>query len=361
MKRSILGLAAVVVLTVVSAGGYLLTDRGDGAVSAGKGPQPVLIETSRPSHRDFRLSAGWIGRVESRHLVKVVAPEEGRVVSVDAADESLVRKGARLFTIGGPRINSRLAYLREMGASLRQRLSISEARVKRKREAVNQRFSSRDELEAAEDALARIQADLSKVRHDLQLLEDLIRIRSPIRGVFTRRRVTVGQDVAKGVILGYVTDPAHLRIVATLFSGSAVPLHGKTAIIHTAAGGEVTGKITGVLPERSPAGGTIVWIEGSEVNHHLKAGETVSGEVILETRHAALAIPRSAIVYGRDQKQYVFVRRGRGYRKQEVHTGLGSGGWLEVVSGVTGDDEVVTKGAYELFHRDFNKTYRVPD
>ena len=361
MKRPTLGITIISIIAVALVAGYFLIERGSRETLAGKGPQPVLIETGRPSLRDFRLSAEWIGRVESRYLVKVVALEEGRITSVDTADEAVVKKGALLFTMGGPGINSRLAYLKDRGASLRQRLSIAESRAKRKREAVKQRFSSRDELEGAEDALARIQTDLSKTGHDLQLLEALIRIRAPIRGVFTRRTVTAGQDVEKGMILGYITDPAHLRIVATLFPGSAVTLQGKTAIAHTVEGRKITGKITRVLPEHSAAGGTIVWIEGSEVNHNLKTGETASGEVILETRHAALAIPQSAIVYGRDQRQYIFIKQAEGYKKQEVHTGLKSGNWLEVTSGITGNDEVVTKGAYELFYRDFNRTYRVPD
>ncbi|HEC96830.1 MAG TPA: efflux RND transporter periplasmic adaptor subunit [Nitrospirae bacterium] len=361
MKRPILGITIISIIAITLVAGYFLIERGSREILAGKGPQPVLIETGRPALRDFRLSAKWIGRVESRYLVKVVALEGGRVTSVDTADETVVKKGALLFTMGGPGINSRLAYLKEKVASLRWRLSISEARVKRKRQAVKQRFSSRDELETAEDALARIQTDLSKTRHDLQLLKDLIRIRAPIHGVFTRRTVTAGQEVEKGMILGYITDPLHLRIVATLFPGSAVSLQGKTAITHTVEGRKITGKITRVLPEYSLAGGTIVWIEGSEVNRRLKTGETLSGEVILKTKRAAIAIPQSAIVYDRDQRQYIFVKHGKGYKKQEVHTGLKSGNWLEVISGVTGNDKVVTKGAYELFYRNFNKTYRVPD
>ncbi len=355
------GIAVISIVAIALVAGYFLTEHGSKEILAGKVPQPALTETGRPIFRDFQLTLQWIGRVESLYRVKVVALEEGRVTSVDTADEAVVRKGDLLFTMGGPEINSRLASLREKAAFLRQRLSISEARVKRKRQAVKQRFSSRDELETAEDALARIQTDLSKTRHDLQLLKDLIRIRAPISGVFTRRSVTAGQEVEKGMILGYITDPLHLRIVATLFSGSGVSLQGKTAIAHTVEGQTVSGKITRVLPDHTPAGGTVVWIEGSEINNRLKTGETVSGEVIIETRHAALAIPQSAIVYGRDQRQYIFVKHGKSYKKQEAHTGLRSGNWLEVVSGITGSDEVVTRGAYELFYRDFNKTYRVPD
>ncbi len=361
MKRPILKITIISIIAIALAAGYFLIERGSREISAGKGPQPVLIETGRPLHRDLRLSTGWIGRVESRYSVKVVALEEGRIVSVDTADETVVKKGDLLFSMGGPEINSRIAYMKDRVASLRQRLSISAARVKRKRQAVKLRFSSRDELETAEDALARIQTDLSRTRHDLQLLVDLIKIRSPVHGVFTRRTVNAGQDVGKGMILGYITDPRRLRIVATLFPGSAVSIQGKTAIVHTENKQTISGKITRVLPEHSPAGGTIVWIEGKGINRNLKLGEAVSGEVILKTDRTALAIPRSAVVYGRDQRQYIFVKHGKGYKKQEIQTGLKSGDWIEVISGITGNDEVVTKGAYELFYRNFNKTYRVPD
>jgi hypothetical protein len=32
-----------------------------------------------------------------------------------------------------------------------------------------------------------------------------------------------------------------------------------------------------------------------------------------------------------------------------------------MISGVTQQDEVVTEGAYELYYRDFNKSYKVSD
>ena len=365
MKRPILGITVVAIMGMVLIGGYFLMERSHRQTSTEntthKKTQPILIETGRPSHRDFRFSTVWIGRVESRYLVKVVAPEDGRISSVDTADEAAVKEGDLLFTMGGPRISSRLAYLKDRVASLRHRLSLSAARVKRKRQAVKQRFSSLDELEAAEDTLARIQTDLSKTMHDLQLLDDLIKIKSPIRGVFTRRTVNVGQDVGKGMVLGYITDPWHLRIVATLFPYPAVSLQGKTAIAHTEKGQTISGKIIRVLPEHSPAGGTIVWIEGKGVNRNLKLGEAVSGEVILKTDRAALAIPQSAVVYGRDERAFVFVRHGKDYQKQQIHTGLASGGWVEVISGITDKDYIVKKGAYELFYRDFNKVYRAAD
>jgi len=365
MKQPILGITVVAITVMVLAGGYFLIERSHRQTSmentTHKKIQPVLIETGKPSHRDFRLSTEWLGRVESRYRVKVVAPEWGRIISINTADEATVKEGNLLFTMGGPRINSRLAYLKEKVASLRRRLSISEARVKRKRQAVKQRFSSRDELETAEDALARIQTVLSKTMHDLQLRNDLIKIRSPVHGVFTRRTVNVGQDAEKGMVLGYITDPGHLRIVATLFSGSAVSLQGKTAIAHTEKGQIISAKIIRVLPRHSLAGGTIVWIEGKGVNRNLKLGDAVSGEVILKTDKAALAIPQSAVVYGKNEKAFVFVKHGKDYQKQQIYTGMTSGGWVEVISGITDTDYIVKKGAYELFHRDFNKVYRAAD
>lgn len=365
MKQPTLGIAIVAIMAVVLASGYFLIERGHRETSTEntthKKIQPALIETGRPSHRNFQLSIEWIGRVESRYLVKVVALEEGRISSVNTADEAVVKKGDLLFTMSGPRINSRLSYLKDKVASLRQRLSLAEARVKRKRQAVKQRFSSLDELETAEGTLAKIQTDLSETMHDLQLLNDLIKIRSPIHGVFTRRTANVGQEAEKGMILGYITDPWHLRIVATLFPGSAVSLQGKTAIAHTEKGQIISTKIIRVFPRHSLTGGTIVWIEGKRVNHNLKLGEAVSGEVLLKTDRAALAIPQSAVVYGKNEKAFVFVRHGKNYKKQQIYTGMTSGGWVEVISGITDMDYIVKKGAYELFHRDFNKVYRAAD
>ena len=72
-------------------------------------------------------------------------------------------------------------------------------------------------------------------------------------------------------------------------------------------------------------------------------------------------MPRGALVYDAQETPYVFVQRGRDMVQQRVRTGLTSKGWIEILTGLSDTDQVVTQGAYELFYRNFNQVYKVAD
>jgi len=233
--------------------------------------------------------------------------------------------------------------------------------VDRKTQAVERKISSLDELNAAENALASLQAELKSNILELQRLRNLTIIKAPVTGIFTRRRVSIGQVVEKGEELARLIAPGRIRIVADLYAPDRVQLAGMKTILRTSDGRELSGLVTRVLPERTPAGGAILWIEGEEINRALKPGEVVSGNILLSTHRGVLAVPESAVVYDQNETSYVFFKEAGGYKRQQVKTGLVSNGWVEIVSGVNEGDRVVVQGAYELFYRNFSKLYKVAD
>jgi multidrug efflux pump subunit AcrA (membrane-fusion protein) len=74
-----------------------------------------------------------------------------------------------------------------------------------------------------------------------------------------------------------------------------------------------------------------------------------------------LAVPRRALVYDEREIPYVFIKQDQHYTQQQVQTGLTADGWVEILTGLEPMDEVVTRGAYELFYRTFSHTFKVAD
>ena len=319
------------------------------------------IKTSLPQHKDFNIVAYFVGRAEVRNKVIITALEAGTISSVDADDEAVVKKGTLLFTLGGVRIKACLASIEQKIKSLKQQVALAKNTLSRKQQAVEQKIALQDELNKAKADLAQLNARLKRAAGQLQLLNDVTYIRAPLSGVFTQRRVSTGQEVEKGTVLAEIIVPADIRIAATLFPQESAHLQGRTATIRSTNGQELSGIVTSVLPQRTSAGGTTVWIEGNDINRQLKAGETISGDILLATHKKTLALPEKAIVRDEQEKTYVFVKRAQGYTKQQVDTGVTSDGWVEILSGLTKADDVVTEGAYELFYQDFNKVYKVAD
>ncbi|HDZ69061.1 MAG TPA: efflux RND transporter periplasmic adaptor subunit [Phycisphaerales bacterium] len=320
-----------------------------------------LIKTSLPQHKDFNIVAYFVGRAEVRNKVIITALEAGTISSVDADDEAVVKKGTLLFTLGGVRIKACLASIEQKIKSLKQQVALAKNTLSRKQQAAEQKIVSLDELDKAKADLAQLNARLKRAAGQLDVLETAIHIYAPMSGIFTQRRVSIGQKVEKTDVLAEIIAPNDLRVAATLFPPENAQLQGRTAAIHTASGKTLSGVVTSVLPQRTSAGGTTVWIKGNDINRQLKAGETISGDILLATHKKALALPEKALVRDEQEKTYVFVKQAEGYTKQKVQTGLSSDGWVEILSGLTEADEVVTEGAYELFYRDFNKVYKVAD
>jgi multidrug efflux pump subunit AcrA (membrane-fusion protein) len=306
MRRYAKGIVTIAAIVLLIAGTVWFSRSRPDLENAGGKAAPVdiaLVKTGHPERRNFTLCCRWFGRIESKRAVKVVSPEAGRVVSIEAREGALAEKDEALFSLGGPIVESRLKTSQ-------------------------------------------------------------MRVTSPATGIFTNRRVSVGQDIEKGVHLADIISPTDLRIVASFSLPADIPLEGRTAIINSAMGKTITGTVVRVIPQRTITGVTfvwIVWIEGDIINRQMKLGETASGEIPLFVREKVLALPADAIVRDEQEQPFVFMNVPGGYRKQPVKTGLTSEGWVEVVSGISEGAEVVVQGAYELFYRDFSKIYKVAD
>jgi len=363
MKRKIVGLFIVVailsvVILIVYYAGKLPNDkpRNTGAL-----PRPDLIKTATPQRQDFMETCRWFGTVESREKARIVALETGRIVSVDAGDGIPVTKGALLFSIGGPVIDSRLEVLRNKSAALQKRVSFAERTVGIKRDAVSRKLATYEEIFSAEDALARLKAELESARQEIRRFQTAIHVRATLAGVFTNRKVSAGQEVRKGDNLAEIISVNHIYIAATLFPRENVELEGKRAVIDFAGGNSIPGTITSVLPQKTAEGAVVAWMEVPDSGQVLRPGEPVSGMIALSVHKKALAIPQSAVVRDEEERPYVFLKDSSGYRKQPVETGIVAGGIVEITSGLKWRDEVVVRGAYELFYRDFKKMYKVTD
>ncbi len=359
MKRIIF----VAILSIILAGGYLLSNHVKGDTIEKENPQGFRIETSRPSRRDFKQTLDLFGRVASQRLLPVKAPLKGRIIRVNITDESSVKKGDSLFVMGGPAIERKRQLLKSQSRHIKRYLLELKKTLRRKELALKRRLISIDEVEAVRLELLRTRRQYDEAMLRLNQLEDSLILRASSGGIFTKRTVMDGEDVERGDLLGSIIDTQHLRVIATVFPENKGPgLKGKEAVIHTQDDLTAHGRVTKVLTERTPSGGVVIWIESNEINKYLKVGEYVNGRVILKTDRASLAVPERAIVLDKDEKPHLLIRDSGGhYIKQPVQTGLFSEGWIEVISGVSDRDEVVTDGAYELFYRDFNRQFRVAD
>ena len=321
----------------------------------------ALFATALPERRDFTLRVPWIGTVEPQTIIEVTALTAGRIESIEVADQTRVTAGQPLAKLGGIPIAEERTRLKDEIGALQQRGDLNRQKITRLQKSLQAQLATKDQLTTARDEQDQLDAQLRQAKLDLQTLEKQMTVTAPIDGTFTQRKVNTGQDVSAGQVIASIIDTDHLRITASLFPPPGATLQGKDVSVHMEGDQPLPGKISNVLPEANEIGATLVWIEGPEIDSRLRPGRTVSGQVIAEVRTGSLAVPQRAIVYDNTEHPYVFVQQAGNYTARPVKLGLIQDGWVEVVQGLEPDQPVVTRGAFELFHRQFNQQFTVPD
>jgi membrane fusion protein (multidrug efflux system) len=175
------------------------------------------------------------------------------------------------------------------------------------------------------------------------------KITSPLDGVVSQRRldpgVLVGPNAGTGPIL-QVQRVDVLRVFVPVNERDAAGVHpGLTAHVEfdALAGRRFTGKVVRVSPGFDPVARTL----DAEVHltnpGDLRPGMYGRGAIVTEVHKDALVVPVAAVQIS-DQRTFVYLVQGDKVRRVEVKTGVDGGDWLEIVSGLSGGDEIVTAG-----------------
>lgn len=188
-----------------------------------------------------------------------------------------------------------------------------------------------------------------------------VNITSPIYGIFTNRHVSTGQELTAGQVIGEIIDTSHLRILASLFSPQRASLPGRKATARLSYDKTITGNLLSVLPQTDISGASMVWITGPQIDTYLKPGQSISGNITLETGKPLLAVPVPAVVFTEQEKPLVFVKIDGKYEARSITIGVEQDGWAQITSGLEQDQTIVIQGAYELLYRQFNEQFKIPD
>jgi membrane fusion protein, heavy metal efflux system len=175
-------------------------------------------------------------------------------------------------------------------------------------------------------------------------------LKSPFSGVITAYHASVGEAVEPSTELLAITDMSSLWVLADVFekdlshvkSGQAVQVR-----VASYPGRVFQAKITYVADTLEPKTRTAkvrCVVENSSGLLKLEMFATV--EIPIDRARDVLAVPDSSIQQI-EGKPVVFVRKSeREFQKREVQTGIASGGFTEIRSGITEGELVASHGSF---------------
>jgi cobalt-zinc-cadmium efflux system membrane fusion protein len=251
------------------------------------------------------------GRVtwDDLRVQHVLSPVAGQVRRVLAQAGDRVRKGSPLLTLVSPDVGTALSDVVKAQADLTQ----ASAELVRQQRLTEVKAAPARDLEAAEDAQRKAQAELARARQkaallsrgDLDAVTQEYTLRSAIDGEVLVRSVTAGSQLqgtysgGTPVELFTLGDIDHVWILADVAEADVPRVHlGAAATVRVAAwpGREFHGDVDWIAGALDPALRTArVRIEIPNPDHALKP-ELLAQVSIATAETRALTVPRAAVV-----------------------------------------------------------------
>jgi HlyD family secretion protein len=211
------------------------------------------------------------------------------------------------------------------------------------------KISHKAALESAQGQLTSAKGKYLGAEAQLSYTE----IRSPISGVVTDRPLFAGETAAAGTPVITVMDTSALLAKLHLAQTQAQQLSNGASATITVPGmpDPVPAKVSLISPALDPGSTTVeVWLRVENPHGTLKAGTPVHATITGRTASNALIVPAEAIQTAPDgvtKSVMIITPEGKAARRA-VTLGIQAATSVQVLSGLSLADTVITTGAYGL-------------
>jgi membrane fusion protein (multidrug efflux system) len=317
-------------------------DRGgkDGEEDASSDAPAIPVETARPSRGDIKAMYSGTAPIEAFADATVIAKVGGEIREILAEEGDDVSRGQIMARLDGDRLRLEMeqaeANLHKLQRDFKRNVDLKEKGL----------------ISAGDFEKIQYEMEALQATHDLAALElSYTEIRAPIDGIVSERFIKLGNTIDENAKAFQVTS------LEPLVSYLHVPERefrrldpGQTAsiVVDALQNTRFDATVARISPVVDAATGTFkITIEVSDKTRRLKPGMFGRIDIVYDTRAMALQIPRSAIVDQGEQSTVFVVTNGE-VERRFIQTGYASAGNIEVIDGLSDDDEIVVVGQSNL-------------
>jgi len=300
----------------------------------------IPVEVGAPVRGDIVAVYSGTAPIEAFAEADVIAKVAGEVREINVEEGDDVKQGQVLARLDGDR--------------LRLELNESEANLRKLQRDYERNVELKDKSLISSGEFDKIKYDLEALEASFNLAKlelDYTQIRAPIDGVVSERFVRLGNTLAVNEPVFRITsfDPlvAYLHIPEREYRHIA---QGQPVGIDIDAlqGRRVIASVTRVSPIVDPQSGTFkITIEISDDQRRIKPGMFGRISIVYDQHVNVLQIPRSAIIE-EDGATTVFVVEDDKAIRKVVQTAYSDRGMIEITSGLSDNDRVITTGQVGL-------------
>jgi cobalt-zinc-cadmium efflux system membrane fusion protein len=317
------------------------------------------VETGHPVVQDAKEELLLTGKVDfnPNMVTKVYSLVNGTIVNVRVNQGARVRKGEVLAEIYSSDFATAVSDFEKAKAQFKT----AQKNLARAQELADAKILSQRELQLAVNDSTQAKAELDRAGRVLDLLNgssesssSTLKIVAPIDGMVLERFAQIGSQVRSdnsqnlftiGIIKNvWVTLDVYQDQLQKINVGDKVALkfdgYNDTTIVTTIS------YITPVIDQVTMTAKARCEVENS--NGLLKPAMFCSAEVF-HVKGKGIFVPAASALYDGDGKTYIFAKLDTGkYQKREVHVGKRFSDYVEVLSGVTPRETIVTNQAIFL-------------
>jgi membrane fusion protein (multidrug efflux system) len=320
------------------AAGLLLTPA---VALAQDGPEKgVPVEAAKVVAAPLSEQVTAVGTLLSDESVTISAEIPGRLKEIHFVEGQPVEKGAQLFILDDSVYRAQLA-------DAEAKLKLAEQTYKRTSQLFSSKYATAQSADEAVSNLAVAKAAVELAGVQLEKT----RIVAPFSGIIGLRQVSVGEYITAGKALVNLEaiDPvkADFRVPEKFLP--AIKVGQDIRITVDAFPGETfDGKVYAIDPRIDVAGRSLlVRAKVPNKDQQLRPGLFARVTVLLKLKEDALTVPEQAIVPQGDS-QYVFKIDGGKVKLTKVTLGMRRSGRVEILDGLSANDQVVTAGQLKL-------------
>ncbi len=351
---------------------------GGGTATAALVPPEVVVpvEAAKPTRGNIATYFETTSRVEAERLVDVAAKASARCAKVLAEVGDTVKAGQVIAEL--ERDEAQALY-QQSDVQVRQNKTTYELTQKQFEEGLGPKVEMDNARYAYEQSLATLETQKLQIEN--------LTIRAPIDGVVTSRTIQQGMLVSQGMQVYRIVDPESFILTISPPERELPRLEvGQKAkvTIDSVRGKEFEASIRRINPSVDPISGTVkVVLDFDEtVRENLRESAFARVKLVMATLQNVLLAPKEALLE-EEGRQYVFVVRPAPAKADapapaaapapnvppvdgavtpeaesageifvaeriEVRVGLEDSNRVQVLSGVTEDDQLITNGQYTL-------------
>jgi RND family efflux transporter MFP subunit len=304
------------------------------------------VQVMKPQRRDISFTITLPANISPWYQATLYAKVPGYLTSMGFDKGDWVKKGQLLAVIDAPEVEQQYRQA-EADHAIKQ---ITYQRL------LSVWKENPDVIAKQDVDVAAAAAEAARhLRDNRRTMLNYTKVYAPFSGVITARFADPGAliqsaavSATQAVPLYTIMDLDTVRVYVSvpqevaLLAKPGVPVVVTTKEMHAK---EFKGSITRTTEALDPATRTLlVEIDMPNKERQLQPGTYVSATLYLKQHPNALVIPPAAIVTGANKERAVFTAEQGKARQVAIKTDLDDGKWVEVVAGLSGNEDIIVVG-----------------